>query len=347
MQYEEEELEQTEDEQETTKEVDDPEVISEEEESMNKIRPLRRQPATGVLLTLFAGVVIILLGGLASYYYYTFQAQGAVGEKQVKDTWQEAAESTEDLVTGYGRVSAFADVTDRSEASFSVMIDRANRSVRDSSFELQNVAGLNIQASTVASKMVIFLDDYSEYLAEMRKVVDRADDVVALKDSLSVLKETANKSEESYDALLLVNKGFLKADLPRSVFDIGEKLADLAQKFIDEGGELEEKNQKIKEAGQTVVSKFVQGWQNKDGEAMGSYLTTGAKAEFPVAILEDSVDVTGLTITETQVPEDGSKITIKGQLKKKTPDDVTNTETWQFVLLPSGDKWLIDSWKKI
>lgn len=347
MQYEEEELDQSEGETEVNQAEDDLEVVSEEDQSMNKVRPLRRPPATGVLLTLFAGVVIILLGGLASYYYYTFQAQGAVSEKQVKDTWQEAAEATEDLVTGYGRVSAFADVTDRSEASFSVMIDRANRSVRDSSFELQNVAGLNIQASTVASKLVIFLDDYSAYLAEMRKVVDRADDVVALKESLGLLKETANKSEESYDALLSVNKGFLKADLPRSVFDIGEKLAELAQKFIDEGGELEEKNQKTKEAGQTVVSKFVQAWQNKDGEAMGGYLTTGAKAEFPIAILEDSVDVTGLTITDTQVPDDGSKITVKGQLKKKTPDEVVTTETWQFVLLPSGESWLIDSWKKV
>ena len=95
------------------------------------------------------------------------------------------------------------------------------------------------------------------------------------------------------------------------------------------------------------MSQFVQAWKDRDAEAMMSRLTAGAKAEFPVGILEDSVDVTGLSITDTQLSGDGASITIMGTLKKRTPDGVEQTESWKFVLLPNGEQWLIDSWTNV
>jgi len=249
------------------------------------------------------------------------------------------------LSEAFDRLQKFQDITDRSNTSLSVALDTANRTVRDGGFDMQNQVGLDVRAATVGSKLAGFLDDYSKYLAEERRVLDHADTILDPKD-LETLRVDAKLAETSYDALLAVNAGFLKQSLPRSIFDMGDKLTDLLNKMIEEKGSIDDENKAQKQAANDIVSKFTQAWQDRNVDGMSAYLTAGAKADLTPATLENSTDVTGLSITETTVAEDGSKITVRGNLKLAPPGGMSVTEVWQFELLPTGDKWLIDSWKK-
>jgi hypothetical protein len=353
MQFEEEELNQEEAEgAEPTEEFEmEPLDADEEKQTRQKLetakpKAIRGPGMTGIWLTVFAAIVIIMLGGLASYYYFTFQRQGVDSEKSVKSVWEDVADSTEKLTSAFGGLQKFQDITDRSNTSLSVALDQTNRTVRDGGFDMQNQTGLDVRAASVGSKMAGFFDDYGKYLLELRRVIDHADTILEPKD-LDGLKNAAKDAESSYDDLLAVNNGFLKASLPRSVFDMGDKLVDLLNKMIEENGSVDEKDKAQKQAANEVVTKFTQAWQDRDVDAMSVYLTSGAKADLTPATLENSTDVVGLSISDTIVAEDGSKITVKGKLKLAPPGGAEVTENWQFVLLPTGDKWLIDSWKKI
>lgn len=348
MQFDEEEVEQNE--LEAPEEMEDtPDGEMADEEAMAnkpKAKVMRRPGSAGLWLTIFAAVVVILIGGLASYYYYSFQSQGAGSEQEIKDIWEGTSDATEDLVDAYGRIEKYEDITDKSSASFSVAVDRTNRTIRDNSFDLQNQAGLSIKASTVVSKLALFMEAYEEYLAEMRKAVDRGTEIEEVKE-LEDLVDAASDTEKAYDSLLQVNNGFLKINIPRTVFDIGDHLSELSRQMLDDSAGEEEETSQAKNDAETRVSQFVQAWQDRDAEGMQTHLTAGGRNDFSPAILEDSVEITGLSINTTEVAEDRSKVTVRGNVKRETPDGTELTEAWQFVLLSNDSKWLIDSWKKI
>lgn len=345
------ELEDTPEENEEEVSESDEEDLGDIEEEIEADKPeptvvVRKPRTTGLWLTAFAAVVIILIGGLASYYYYTFQSQGAVGEQQVRDIWEDTANATQDLVDSFNHVTKLEDLKDRSAQSFSVAVDAASRTVRDAGFDLQNQPGLNLQASTVVSKFAAFAEDYGAYIAEMRRVVDRVDEVESA-DDLKQLQDLGQTAETAYDDLLSVNKGFLKGSLPRTVFDIGDKVAEYAKSALGENSDKEQATKAAQTKAQGVINRFAQAWQDKDSEAMGSLMTVGGKSEFDESMLEDETKVVGLTIDSTVLAEDGSKVTIRATVKKQKDEEDAVNESWQFVLLPSGDLWLIDSFKKV
>ena len=339
------ELEESPEDEEEVEEVEEEEE-EEEPRPMSKSQRKHKANMTGLWLTIFTAVVVILIGGLASFYYFTFQSQGSESEKEVKATWKNVAEATTDMVNSFKRVDSYDGLLNHESESFAAYVDIANREVRDAGFSLRNQTGLSVKASSVSSKMSAFLEEYQSYTGTMRSTLSELDGIESASD-LDDLVQAGKDSESAYDDLLEVNNGFLKASLPRTVFDIGNDIQNIMREKLGQDSADEAENKSDQNLAQTSVSQFVQAWKDRDAEAMMSRLTAGAKAEFPVGILEDSVDVTGLSITDTQLSGDGASITIMGTLKKRTPDGVEQTESWKFVLLPNGEQWLIDSWTNV
>lgn len=306
----------------------------------------RRKPANaGLLLTIFAVLVIVLIGGLVSYYYYTFQRQGYVSERGVKEIWNDTIDANNKLNSSFKRIDKFAEIDDTGNDNLVDSIDATNRMVRDGIYELKSQTGLDVKASTVVSKLTAFLEDYSAMLGEFKQVTNKVDDTEE-ESGLRGIREAAEMAEASYDELLEVNNGFLKTNFAREVFDIPDKLTALLRKHIEENGSSSEQATAKKKDAEGVVQKFASAWQVKDTAAMATYLTAGAKTEFnPGVIQEDSVEVTGLVIQQTTLEDD--RISIKAQIKRETPDGTELSEVWEFRLLEENGKWLIDSFKGV
>jgi len=315
------------------------------ETEANQMKKYRRSRAPGLLLTVFGALIVVLIGGLASYYYYTFQSQGAAGEKTLKRVWTETVDNTNALLTQFGTIDTFDKLGETGDSSLIKVVNSANQTIRDGLYDIKAQAGLSIKASTVASKLSIFLDDYSAMLTELKRVSNRVADISDKKE-LDILGAAGDQMSKSYDELLLVGNGIIQAKLPRAVFDLPSEVDTLLAKKIDEGGTQSEQQKAAQQATEQVVSQFVQAWQNRDPDGMSSKLTQGAKTEFKPGIVEDSTDITSFRITGSTVLEDLSKATIAGQLEKQTPDKKKLTENWEFIVLQQGDKWLIDKWQQ-
>ncbi|AKM84649.1 TPA: hypothetical protein DHW58_01800 [Patescibacteria group bacterium] len=314
-----------------------------EAEATTMKRP-RRPRSMGVILTVFAAVIVVLVGGLASYYYYTFQRQGVVSEQELRDVWDETVLVTVTLTNRFQTVDKFEQIDASGKNSFVEALNDANRTVRDGMFSLRNQAGLGVDASTFASKFNSFLDDYGGMLTELRRIIDRKSEIDSL-TALDQLLADKDAMEKSYDDLLLVSRGFIQANLPRAIFDLPGSISDLLKKQLDEQGTQDEQTKAARQAAEGVVTQFAQAWQDRDGGAMTKLLTAGAKREFNQGILEDSSDITSFRIITTDLP-DPAKAEIDSQLTKETPDGVTKTESWHFVVLKDGaGNWLIDTWQ--
>ena len=321
-----------------------PEEVTEINEEATEMKKPRRPRSTGLMLTIFASVIVILIGGLASYYYYTFQRQGVASEQELRDIWDETMLVTVQLNNKFKAVDQFEKLDVSGSGSFSEALTNANRTVRDGMFSLRNQTGLAIGASTFASKLNAFLDDYSSMLAELRRIVDRRaeiDSITAL-DQLLVYK---GSMEKSYDDLLLTSRGFIQANLSRDIFDMPTKIVDLLKQQLDESGTQDDQDKVARQSAESVVTQFAQAWQDRSMDAMKKLLTTGAKREFNQAVLEDSSDIVSFRIIETTLT-DQTKASIAGRLTKETPDGATKTEDWQFVVLKGTEgAWLIDTWQ--
>ncbi len=315
------------------------------EAETKEMKRYRRPKTLGLLLTIFGGIIIVLVGGLASYYYYTFQSQGTAGEKKLKQIWSDTVADTNILLTRLDRIDTFDKLGDTSSGSVVQVVNTTNQSVRDGLYDIKAVTGLNIKASTAASKLSSFLEDYSAMLLALKQIMGRAVDITDKKD-LDSLKAAGEQASKSYDELLLAGNGIVEAKLSRSIFSIPADLDALLGKKIGENRTMTEQQNAVKQASEQAVAQFVQAWGNRDAEGMSAKLTTGAKKDFSPVVVEESSDVTGFRVTNTTVPEDLSKATIVGQLEKKTPDEKTVTEIWEFGLLKQGEAWLIDDWGK-
>lgn len=315
------------------------------ETEAKEVQKYRRPRVPGLMLTIFGAVIVILIGGLASYYYYTFQSQGAAGEKVLKRVWSETVTDTNALLAKFNAIDKFDDLAATGDQSLTKIINQTNQTVRDGLFDVRAQTGLSITASTAASKFTGFLEDYSTMLTELKRIATRAGEVSEMKE-LAELVDAGEAMSKSYDELLLVGSGLIQAKLPRAVFDIPDGVGDLLQKKIDDGGTKTEQQKAAQQAAEQQVSQFIQAWEDRNPTAMSDKLTQGAKADFSPGIVEDSVDITGFRITKTTVADDLTKITIAGQLDKQTPDKTKSTEDWEFVLLSQGGNWLIDRWQK-
>lgn len=325
-------------------EITDDEAESIEQEAA-EVKQQRRPKTPGLLLTIFGAIIVVLIGGLASYYYYTFQSQGMAGEKVLKRVWADTVDDTSALLNRVDAVGEFDKLADIGDQSVTKAINTTNQTVRDGLYDVRAQAGLGIKASTTASKLTSFLEDYSDMLAELKRVISRATDIGSIEE-LDALTSTGEIMEKSYDELLLVGNGVISEKLPRAIFDVPMQLQTLLTKKIDEGGTKSEQEQAAKQASEQIVSQFVQAWQNRDPDSMSSKLTTGAKGEFKPGIVEDSVEITGFRITSSTLSDDLGKATILGQLEKQTPDKKQMTENWEFIVLKQGDNWLIDRWQQ-
>ena len=140
--------------------------------------------------------------------------------------------------------------------------------------------------------------------------------------------------------------GWVWKNLHGALFDLPGDLVSLLKAQLDAEGSQDEQEKAARQAAESVVTKFVQAWQDRSADGMTAQLTAGAKREFSPGILEDSSDIASFRIITTTV-EDRVKATIAGQLTKQTPDGATNTEGWQFIVLKgTTDSWLIDKWQQ-
>ncbi len=316
--------------------------IAEEATAMK--RP-KRPRSMGLILTIFASIIVVLVGGLASYYYYTFQRQGVASEKTLRDTWDETVLVTVTLTDRFKAIDKFEQIDASGKDSFSAAVTAANRTVRGGMFALRDQAGLGVEAGTFASKLNAFLDDYSGMLGELKRIIDRRSEIDSVTE-LDQLTVNGEAMEGSYDELLLVGSSFIQANLPRALFDLPGDLVSLLKAQLDAEGSQDEQEKAARQAAESVVTKFVQAWQDRSADGMTAQLTAGAKREFSPGILEDSSDIASFRIITTTV-EDRVKATIAGQLTKQTPDGATNTEGWQFIVLKgTTDSWLIDKWQQ-
>jgi len=325
-------------------EINDAEVEEIEAEA-TEVKQVRRPKTPGLLLTVFGAIMVVLIGGLASYYYYSFQSQGAAGEKVLKKAWADTVADTSLLVSKFGSISSFDGLNEASDTALIKIVNQTNQTVQDSVFDVRAQAGLSIKASTTASKMSSFLEDYGVMLSELKRIIPRVAEISDTKE-LAKLKTDGEAMQKSYDELLLVGNGIVSSQLSRSVFNIPTETEVLLTKKITEGGTQTEQQKSAQQSAEQLVGQFVQEWENRNPDGMSSKLTNGAKNEFRPGIVEDSTDITGFTITTTTVANDLLKVTILGQLTKQTPDKVKSNEDWQFIVLKQGDKWLIDTWQK-
>ncbi|RLC37381.1 hypothetical protein DRH29_02160 [candidate division Kazan bacterium] len=299
----------------------------------------------GVMLTVFAAVIIVLIGGLASYYYYNFQSQGLASSKVLENVWDETVLVSIELTNAFEQIETFDDMATAGRDSFEAEVNDANRTIRDGIFDIRGQTGLNITASTFASKLNSFLDDYSKMLAELKRIVSRAEDIDSI-DELDQLLIYGENMEKSYDDMLLVGNDYVQANLPRIIFNLPTNIKGLLEEKIREYGTQEEQDKAERQAAEQVVSQFAEAWRNRDSEGMLNYLTSGAKASDAnkiAGLMEDSSDIDSFRILNTTIVND-TNIEIRSSLEKITPDNSNITEEWKFVLLKTNGSWLIDTW---
>jgi len=314
---------------------------------INKLDIPKPKHKMGVTLTVFAAIVVVLIGALASYYYYNFQSQGMASGKILENVWDETVLVSVELTNAFEQIDTFDSMAVAGRDSFESQVNDANRTIRDGIFDIRGQTGLSISASTFASKLNGFLDDYSNMLAELKRVIGRAESIDDTSE-LSQLLIYGDNMEKSYDDMLLVGSSYVQANLPRVIFNLPTDIKSLLEEKIDEHGTQEEQNRAERQAAEQVVSQFASAWRDRDSEGMQSYLTNGAKisdATKIAGLMEDSSDISSFRILNTTIVDD-TNIETNGSLEKITPDETTITEEWKFTLLKTDDNWLIDTWVK-
>lgn len=319
---------------------------SSEEPEGEEMPKSKRPKATGLMFTIFGALVVVLIGGLAAYYYYTFQRQGFVGEKAIRESWNETVTLSSGLVNKLDDVDTWDQLDEGGDDSFASLLGETNRAVRNALFDVRSQTGLDLKTSTLVSKLTQFLEDYGVMLAESKKVVDRVDGLDDANIFATAIK-AAEDANQSYSELMRVGSNITRTSFPKEALDIPSDLKTLLEKFIKDGGNTEEKDKTTKDTAAAVVTAFVGAWQDRNATKMKTYLTAGAKGEFSDAIVEDSSEIVGFKIGESSLNEDKTKLTLSGDLSKETPDGTKKTEKWSFVLFLQSDKWLIDSWKSV
>lgn len=318
--------------------------VAESKSSEGEMMP-RKPQSTGLMLTIFGGILIIIIGGLASYYYYTFQQAGRSNEQVLTNVWDETVLASINLTRKFEQIDSFEMLGDTSKDNFESYVSDANRAVRDGIFDVRSQTGLSVSAGTFASKLHSFLNDYSNMLGELKRISARVDDI----DDVNALKELTgfgDDMEVSYDDLILAGNSFIYNNLPRDIFDLPDDVLTFLEEKLESDGTLETQAKENRQAAETAVSQFVQAWKDRDADAMSGLLTSGGKNEFNRGILEDSSEIVSFRIMNTEMDSD-SAIAISGKLDKETPDEKTVTENWSFTLIKTGDNWLIDTWKQV
>ena len=326
------------------------EINESEEEEINEeaadMKRPRRMISAGLVLTIFSVIVIVMIGGLASYYYYTVQSQSNSSAKTLKQMWTTTVANANDVSDQFATIGTYADLTAQNGTDLATAVSTANREARDDSATINSLAGLSVQGTNAAQKMQKFFADYTIMLGDLHNFLDNPTAPTSDAD-FNTLVADAKPLSDDYNQLLLAGKGIVNGNFPSAVFDLPNNLVKLYDGQTQDDKDQATKQSASQTAAQASVNSFVAAWKARDAAGMKKYLTNGAKGEFNAGILEDSTDITGLRITSTKASDDGTSITIDGQLDKLTPDQVTVSENWEFVLLPQGSAWLIDSWKSL
>ena len=316
------------------------------EEEVERIQRANNPKVMGVMLTIFIAVMVVMIGGLASYYYYTTRQQDSTHEQTIKDNWSDVALATASLTNAFDKIDDLTVLFDDTKGSFQETLNDANRSLKDVSYNLRSISGYAFSGNIVISKMEVFVEKYSDYLRELQSVINQTKGgLVENIDELKNLTELGDSMNESYDKLIIADKGkIIDSVLPSELFNMSREMEDLMQKYLDDKKKQGEEENKIISAVSDVASKFIQAYANKDADSMMSYLTDEAKTEFNPGIVEEAIEITTFKILDTRLVGD-NKSELDAQLTKQTPSQETYTEKKRFILLKKGSQWLIDSWR--
>lgn len=316
------------------------------EEEVERIQKANNPKVMGVMLTVFVAVMVIMIGGLASYYYYTTQQQDSTHEQTIKDNWGDVALATANLTNSFDKIDDFTLLFDDAKGSFQETLNDANRTLKDVSYNLRSISGYAFSGNVVISKMEVFVEKYSDYLRELQSVIEQGKGgLIENIDELKDLNELGDSMNETYDQLIIADKGnVIDSVLPSELFNMSRGMEDLMQTYLDDKQKQRGEEDKLKAVISDVASKFIQAYANKDADSMMSYLTDEAKAEFNRGIVEEAVEVTAFKILDTRLIGD-NKSELDAQLTKETPSQETLTEKKRFILLKKGSQWLVDSWK--
>ncbi len=328
-------------------EQSDTDIVSDEtkEEVMSKTS----KPKTfGALITVFVAVLVIMIGGLASYYYYTFQSKGSASQQSVRGSWNEVVLATMSLTNSFDSVENYENLISEDKNSFNDSLGDVNRSLRDIFYGLQGSQSYVFSGNTFVSRLNTFLDDYLAYLRQMQRLIDRG--IAGAIEGMSEAEELDNLGDrinESYDNLLVSDKDkVIEASLPRELFEMDKNIEIMVEEFLAGEQTKTDEEDKLKSAAASAVTRFMQAFIDRDGEAMKIYLTLEAEAEFnPAIILEDLSEIKSFKILDNRKTGD-TKIEINAKIDKETPDAKSFSENRLFVLLFRNDKWLIDAWAR-
>jgi len=319
-------------------------------EEVEKIRRATRPPALTILATVLVGVLIVMIGGLASYYYYNVQSQTGAGAKSIEEQWGVIALSTNQLTDAFDKLDKFEDMALEGSNSFETTLNKTNGQLRDVLYKLDGAGGYSLSDNVFNSRLTNFLDDYIAYLREMGRVIEKGrGSLVKEIGDIDALKTLSDKMTESYDNLLVADKGkVINTPLSRDLFAIAGEVEDFVQTYLDDQKTKTDADDTEKTAANEVSTKFMQAYMGKDVVAMRLYLTKAAEAEFnPGAVQEETAEIKSYKITDTRKLSD-TKIELNATLTKETPDGVTVTDKRLFVMLKQSDgKWLIDSYKSV
>ena len=328
-------------------EQSDADIIS--DKSVDETMPQASKPKTlGILITVFVAVLIVMIGSLASYYYYNFQSQGSASQQSVRGSWNEVVLATMNLTNSFSLVEDYEDLISEDKNNFNDSLGDVNRSLRDIFYGLQGSQSYVFSGNTFVSRLNTFLDDYLAYLRQMQRLIDRG--IAGVIENMSEVEELDNlrdKVNESYDNLLVSDKDkVIEASLPRELFEMAKDIEVMVEEFLENKQAKMDKEDELKSAAASVVTKFMQAYIDRDSEAMKVYLTLEAQAEFnPAITLEDLSEIKSFKILDNRKTGD-VKIEINAKIDKETPDAKSFSENRLFVLLFKNDNWLIDAWAR-
>lgn len=224
----------------------------------------------------------------------------------------------------------------------------ANRVLRDTLYSVQGTNTFAFSGNSFVSKLTIFLDDYVAYIRELQRLIERGsgglvDDITEVDELVGL----AGELNESYDNLLIADKNdVIEANLPRELFDMTSAIKQLTEEYLTGQAEADEEEAKALQVIEGVATKFMQAYADRDADGMKVYLSPAAEAEFNPGVVEDSSEITNFKILDTRRLSE-TKVEIDAQIDKETPDGQTSSEKRRFVMLLSGEKWLIDSWNTV
>ncbi len=322
---------------------DNMEIIEQEVEEIQKAT---RPKTFGILIAIFVAVLVIMIGSLASYYYYTYQSRGSASQQSVRDNWNEVVLVTMELTDAFAQVDDFESLVAGNKGSFSDTLGGVNRELRDIFYNLQGSKSYVFSGNVFVSRLNSFLDGYIAYLRQLQRLLDRGESgLIEDISEVEELEELSNRMNEAYDNLLVADKDdVIQASLSRELFDMSKEIEDLVQIYLDDKQTLVSKEEAQKSVASGIVTKFMQAYMDRDGNAMAVYLTTEAEVEFnPATVLEDLSEINNFKILGIRKTGD-AKIEIDAKLEKETPDGNAFSQNRLFILLERDSNWQIDSW---